>query len=85
MTPVEKLELRELVREHLADRPRLALAAEDLHRPLSRKIHCTIPEIEDALALLVSLQQVETVIPKLGSVKFYQITAAGTLAHERGE
>ncbi len=85
MTPAEKLELRELTREHLAERPRLALAAADLHRPLSRKIHCTIPEIEDALALLVSLDQVKAILPKLGSVKFYQITAAGVLAHERGE
>lgn len=85
MTPAEKEELRELVRAHLADRPRIALSAQDLHRPISRKIHCTIPEIEDALELLCGLEQVIRTIAKLGSTKFYQISAKGTLAYERGE
>lgn len=85
MTPAEKQELRELARAHLAERPRLALAPEDVHRALSRKMHCTIPEVADALALLVSLEQAKQVTASLGSTRYYQITAAGILAHERGE
>lgn len=85
MTSADKEELRELVRAHLAERPRIALSAQDLHRPISRKIHCTIPEIEDALELLLGLGQMTRKIAKLGSTKFYQISAQGTLAHERGE
>lgn len=85
MNPEEKQELRELVRAHLADRPRLALTSADIHRPVSRKIHCTVPEVEDALALLRGLGQVNRKTASLGSSKYFQITAAGILAHERGE
>ncbi len=85
MTPEEKQELRELCRAHLAERPRLALASSDVHRAVSRKLQCTIPEVADALELLVKLGQASKQYAKLGSTVYYQISADGQLAYERGE
>jgi len=85
MNAEQKQELRELVRQHLAERPRIGLRASDVQMRIRRQIECTTPEVEDALALLVSLGQAQAFNAQLGATKYYQITAAGILAYERGE
>ena len=77
---------RQAVLEFLA--ARLAVA----HHPqtILRRLNAghvndfTIAEVEAALAFRVSAQQAVIVYPEGGSTKYYQATAAGVLAHERG-
>ena len=78
-------ETRLAVRAHLVARPMVAPTAAAIHRGIARDTGATLPEVEAALLFLVSLGQVSAVTMPLGATKGYQITAAGTLAHERGE
>lgn len=73
------------VRHYLAVRSTLAQDAATVHRQLARKFDFTRAEVTSALVFLVSLGQAEVSPASLGSTKFYQITAKGTLAEERGE
>ncbi len=41
-------------------------------------------DVEDALAVIVGLGQASSVHAPLGATLYYQATAAGVLAHERG-
>jgi len=85
MNQEAKEELRRLVRGWLADRAALGFNATAIHRGVSREMACTVPEVEDAIALLSDLKQLKQVPNRLGATKYWQIAAEGTLAHERGE
>lgn len=85
MTAEQKEELRRGLRGWLADRCALAFNASSIHRGISREVRCTVPEVEESLFLLRGLRQVTATPSQLGSTLYYQITAEGTLAHERGE
>lgn len=85
MTAEETEEFRRLVRKHLAERPAVALNARSIHAAVSRELRCTLPEVEDACQLFQGLGHFHQLHNSFGSVKYFQITAHGTLAHERGE
>jgi hypothetical protein len=77
-------EIRYAVRAHLYDRQGVSQSAGTIRRNLSREIRdLTDAEIEDACRLLVDLDQVAIDTSELGSTRYYRITAAGILAHER--
>lgn len=79
--------IRETVRDYLADRPSTAHPVTAIHRVVAREAQCSEQDILDALSFLLSLSpaQATTITEPLGSRKYYQITAAGTLARERGQ
>lgn len=83
--PSRAEECRYETRHHLAIRSTLAQDAATIRRSLGRRFDFTLPEVEAALTFLVKLGQVEVAPASLGSTKFYQISAPGTLADERGE
>lgn len=78
-------ECRYEVRHHLATRSTLAQDAATIHRALSRRHDYTLAEVESALSFLVSLGHAVVRDAALGSTRYYQISAAGQLADERGE
>lgn len=85
-TQIRKEDLRRSVREYLADRPGLANSPASIRRVLGREFEdLKLDEVKAALVFLESLKQAELIREKLGSSKYYRITATGTLAHERGE
>lgn len=85
-TPNEQQERREEIRRearaYLANRLGLAFNAASIARAVR---NCTASEMENALYILISLGQVEENPDSLGATKYYRITAAGALAHERGQ
>ena len=77
-------DIRHAVRAHLAARPGLAQLPATIRRGINREItEPTEREVKDALIFLTGLKQVEPVTDSLGATQYYQITATGTLAHER--
>jgi len=78
-------ELRRAIRSFLADRAALAFNSFSIHRGVSRETPCTQPEVEAALGFLLDLGHIKTVPNRISAVSYYQIAAAGRLAHERGE
>lgn len=79
-------EARREARRYLANRPGLAFAADAVRRSVNHDgFDFTGEEIADALTFLVGLDQAETMPNPLGATRYYRITSAGTLAHERGE
>jgi hypothetical protein len=85
MSPEEKEELRRLIRKFYAERPATAHGCTAVQFAVAREARCTIPEVEAACAFLLDLGQLRDVPNNLGSQKYFQISAQGTLAHERGE
>ena len=83
--PTRAEECRYETRHYLATRSTLALDAGSIQRGLARTFDFSLAEVEAALVLLVGLNQVQVNPAALGSTKYYQITALGTLAEERGE
>lgn len=84
-TPERNEEVRYAVRQYLAERPSIAQMTSTIRQRLAMENDFTYAEVQAALEFLVSLEQVKLTVSKLGSSKYYQITAAGTLAHERNE
>jgi hypothetical protein len=84
-TPERNEEVRYAVRQYLAERPSIAQMVSTIRQRLAMENDFTYAEVQAALDFLVSLEQVKLTVSKLGSSKYYQITAAGTLAHERNE
>ena len=79
-------ELRRSIRAHLAERPRIAQSAATTHRHVAREFKATLSDTEDAIAVLVALKQLSKDHDPLGgSTLYYQATADGILAHERGQ
>jgi hypothetical protein len=77
---------RRAVRAHLAERPAIWQPAATLHRHLVREYGSTLGETEQACAVLVSLGHLSIHHDALGgATRYYAATAAGILAHERGD
>lgn len=70
----------------LADRPAVAHHPGAIRRRLNtvEQADYTLEEIEAALVFLVSQGFSSTERDALGATKYYQVTGAGTLHHERG-
>lgn len=83
--PARLEECRYAVLHHLAIRSTLAQDVPTIHRALSRSHDFTDYEVSGALAFLDSLGHVKRTRAAMGSTVYYQITAQGTLADERGE
>jgi hypothetical protein len=77
-------ELRRLTLGWLDDRAALAFNAASINRGVNREMSHTIPETEETIAFLASAGFVAETPNPLGGTKFWKITAAGTIAHERG-
>lgn len=82
-TPTRE-ELRRLTLGWLCDRAALAFNAASINRGVSRELPHTVPETEDTVAFLESAGFVAEVPNALGGTRFWKITAAGMIAHERG-
>ena len=85
----QREDLRHAVREQLVTAQTVALTADMVRRRVDRArlLNFDAPpsDVEAALALLVSLGQATEQPDPLGATKYYQATAAGVLAHERGQ
>ncbi len=83
----QKQNLREVLVEYLATRSQMAFNVSTLTRNLSKIKHLDFPfseaDIAEALAVLTGLGFTRELMPKLGSIREYQITPDGTLFHER--
>ncbi len=79
-------DFRRAVRGHLAERPAIAQGAAIITRHLKREFGCTEEETEKALIFCEALGHLKGEHdPMGGRTKAYKATAAGILAHERGE
>ncbi|MEI6605142.1 MAG: hypothetical protein WCP35_07520 [Verrucomicrobiota bacterium] len=85
MSNEQKEELRRLCLRWLAERAALAFNSSSIHRGVARDLACTLPEAEASLALLLEIGWLKEIPNKLGAIRYYQVSAAGTLAYERGE
>ena len=85
MTSQQKEELRRLVLRFMAERAALSYNAASVQRGVGREMAHTQPEAAEALELLLDLGWLKLVPNSLGAARYYQISAAGTLAYERGE
>lgn len=85
---LQREELRYALREQLVVAKTVALSAEMLQRRVERTrlldFGFTVADAEDALAVIVGLGHAREEPHPLGATKYYQATAAGVLAHERG-
>ncbi len=83
MTPQE--ETRHDCLAYLAARPTLSFPSEAVTRGVRREgAAWTEQQVREALELLVGLGLATATRDPLGSTYYYQATAAGVLAHERG-
>jgi hypothetical protein len=82
-----KEECRRRVREHLANRPGIALHPRIIQRRMNegKAADFDEEEVRAALLFLAGAAQVAEEHDALGATKTYKITSAGTLAHERGQ
>jgi hypothetical protein len=85
MDPQAKEEFRRAVRAYLAERPSLAFNENVIQRHVTREVPCTAPEVLAACDFLKDLGHIKEVPNSMGSLRYFQITAQGTLAHERGD
>lgn len=77
---------RRAVRAHLAERSAVSQSAATIHRHLAREFVCTVEDTATACAVLEALGFVASFFDPLGgATRFYKATAAGIIAHERGE
>lgn len=84
----QREDLRYAVREQLVAAATVALNADMILRRVARARVVDFPieptDIAAALSFLVSLGQISSAPDELGSTPYYQATAQGILAHERG-
>lgn len=85
MTNEDKEDFRRLVRKFYADRPATAHSVTSVHFGVCRQMPCTIPEVEAACQFLLDRGHLKEVKNTMGSLRYFQIHADGSLAHERGE
>jgi len=77
---------RRAVRGHLAERPSVAQSSATIHRHVAREFGASPKDTENAIAVLEAMKQLKSSPdPMGGAVRYYQATADGILAHERGE
>jgi hypothetical protein len=80
-----KEEIRHDCLAFLAARPTLSFPADAVERGLRREGSAASPQdVREALELLTGLDLAAATRDPLGSTYYYQATAAGVLAHERG-
>lgn len=84
MSTQQKEELRRHVLRYLAERAALSYNASSVHRGVSREMACTVPEVDEALDMLLDLELLRLIKNTFGAAKYYKISAAGTLAYEQG-
>ena len=85
MSIQQKEELRRLVLRYLAERAALSYNAPSVQLGVRREMACTLPEVEEALEMLLDLELLRHIKNTFGAAKYYKVSAAGTLAYERGE
>lgn len=78
-------EIRLAARTYLYERPAIAPRLAAIVRGIKPDTGAGENEVLAAILFLVSAGQAEAVTMPLGASRGYQITAAGMLAHERGE
>lgn len=80
-------ECRRKVRAWLYERTTIAAHPKQIQRGLNagHDHDFTLPEIDSALAFLLGVrpEQVSQVRDEIGATSYYQITSAGSVAHER--
>lgn len=85
----QKEELRFAARQVLVSASTVALTTEMVMRRIARGQLVDPPfdvkDVQEALTLLVGLGHASETPAPLGATKYYQATAAGVLAHERGQ
>lgn len=88
LTQPQKEDLRYAVREQLVAAQTVALNADMVLRRVQRArildFEFDARDVEEALLLLAGLDQAKATPASLGATKYFQATAAGVLAHERG-
>jgi hypothetical protein len=86
MNPQDNEQLRHALLEALNLRAGVALTASGLRRRVELELAFKVAEadVEAALQFLLDRQLIAFDFDPLGSTKWYRITAAGTLAVERG-
>jgi hypothetical protein len=89
LTQPQREELRYAVREQLVNAATVALTAGMLARRIERTRLLDFPVTEadviPAVSMLVDLGQAKAMPAPLGATLYYQATAIGVLAHERGQ
>ena len=89
LTQPQREELRYAVREQLVAASTVALSADMLHRRVIRArvidFGFETSDVQEVLTFLASLGQAKETPASLGATLYYQATAAGVLAHERGQ
>lgn len=91
LTQTQREDLRLAVREALVAAGPVAFPADVIARRVDRlqilDFAATVEDVEAALALLAGLNppQVQVHPHALGATQYYQATAAGVLAQERGQ
>lgn len=84
--PQRNEDCRFAVRHHLAVRGGVAQDPSTIRRHLNRGgENFTLEEVGAACRFLVSLGHATEQVSSLGTTRFYQATAAGILADERGD
>lgn len=78
-----KEECRREVLAYLYARQAVAQAAPTIRRGLAGEFDFDLPEVRGAAEFLVGLGLLKATPDPLGATTYYQITAAGILAHER--
>lgn len=79
-------DFRRAVRAHLAERPAVAQSADTIHRHLGREHAASRDHVAAACAFLVDLGHLRHVPDSLGgAAAYFKATAAGIIAHERGD
>lgn len=79
-------DFRRAARRHLAERPAVSQPAVTVNRYLHKEFGSTVEDTENALRFCEGLGHLKsTYDPMGGSERYFQITATGILAHERGE
>lgn len=87
LAQLRREDARRLARKFLAERPGTAHPPERVAKRVNTEAgeDFTVEEIEAALNFLLDLGQICPVQASLGASTEWRITAAGTLAHERGQ
>jgi len=85
--PTRQEDIRCAVRAYLAARPNVAQSAATITRRIRTEVAAPHHDVEAALEFWASLEpaQASFEYAPAGATKYWKITAAGTLAHERGQ
>lgn len=81
---IRREDIRLAVRDYLVTRPTVAQTVLTITRRIKPEVDAAPGEVEAALEFWAGLDQVSFEYAAAGSTKYWKITAAGTLAHERG-